>query len=80
MEEALDRVEVTVVDWSMRLQDLKSLEDRWVCDLGTVLGPHCLYRNKYDMVVGIAEHITDTILSCLQVGNLKTRPLLYCTC
>ena len=46
MEESLTKVEVTVVDGSMRLEYLKSLEDRWMCDLGTVLGPQGLNRKN----------------------------------
>ena len=34
MEEDLERVEVTAVDWSMRLDDLKSLEDRCMFSRG----------------------------------------------
>ena len=44
MEEAMKKLEVTVVDRSRRLEDLKALEDRWMCDLGTVIGPQGLNR------------------------------------
>ena len=46
IEEALKMVEVTVLDRSRSLEDLKSLEDRWMCDLGTVLGPRGLNRKN----------------------------------
>ena len=46
IEEAIARLEVTVVDRSMRLEDLKALEDKWMCDLGTVLGPQGLNRRN----------------------------------
>ena len=46
MEEALKKVEVTVLDRSKNLEDLKSLEDRWMCDLGTVLGHQGLNRKN----------------------------------
>ena len=39
LEESLRRLQVTVVDMSRRLEDLKALEDKWICDLWTVLGP-----------------------------------------
>ena len=47
IEEALKRVEVTVLDRSRSLEDLKSLEDRWMCDLGTVLGPKDNNRQNF---------------------------------
>ena len=46
IEEALKMVEVTVLDRSRSLEDLKSLEDRWMCALGTVLGPRGLNRKN----------------------------------
>jgi hypothetical protein len=46
MEEAMKKLEVTVVDRSRRLEDLKALEDRWMCDLGTVIGPQGLNRKN----------------------------------
>ena len=46
MEETLARLQVTVVDRSMRLEDLKALEDKWMCDLGTVLGAQGLNRKN----------------------------------
>ena len=46
IEEALEKVEVTVLDRSGSLEDLKSLEDRWMCNLGTVLGPRGLNRKN----------------------------------
>jgi hypothetical protein len=44
IEEALKMVEVTILDRSRSLENLKSLEDRWMCDLGTVLRPKGLNR------------------------------------
>ena len=35
------------VDRSRWLEDLKALEDNWMCDLGTVLGPQGLNRNNH---------------------------------
>ena len=46
MEEAMARLEVTVVDGSRRLEDLKALEDKWMCDLGTMMGPQGLNRKN----------------------------------
>ena len=46
MEEAIKKLEVTVVDRSRGLVDLKVLEDRWICDLGTVIGPQGLNRKN----------------------------------
>ena len=46
MEEAIKKLEVTVVDRSRGLEDLKALEDRWMCDLGTVIGPQGLNRKN----------------------------------
>ena len=37
MEEAIKKLEVTVVDRIRRLEDLKALEDRWMCALGTLM-------------------------------------------
>ena len=42
----MKKLEVTVVDRSRRLEDLKALEDRWMCDLGTVIGPQGLNRKN----------------------------------
>ena len=46
MEEALKKVEISVLDRSKNLADLNSLEARWMCDLGTVLGHQGLNRKN----------------------------------
>ena len=46
IEEVLKRVEDTVLNRSGNLEDLKSLEDRWICNLGTVLGLRGLNRKN----------------------------------
>ena len=46
MEVAIANLQVTVVDRCMRLENLKKLEDRWMCDLGTVLGRRGLNRKN----------------------------------
>ena len=46
MEAAIANLQVTVVDRCQRLSDLKRVEDRWMCDLGTVLGRQGLNRKN----------------------------------